>query len=77
MDIQAQKEMIIEQFKLVEDVNLITAIKNLLDNASMVNKERFKIPEEDQKLVMERFEKIKSEPERLLDWDEAKKSLSE
>ena len=33
------------------------------------------IPEEHQKLVMERFEKVRQNPDRLLDWDEAKKTL--
>ena len=30
------------------------------------------IPKDHQKLVMERFEKVRKNPERLLDWDEAK-----
>lgn len=33
MDIQAQKAIIIEQFKQLNDINLITAIKSLLDYA--------------------------------------------
>ncbi len=32
----------------------------------------YDIPKEQQKLVMERFEKARKNPERLLDWDEAK-----
>ncbi len=36
----------------------------------------YKIPEEHQELVMERFEKVRSNPERLLDWNEAKKTLN-
>ena len=32
------------------------------------------IPEAHQNLVMERFEEIRKNPERLLDWDEAKRS---
>jgi hypothetical protein len=75
MNIQAEKAIIIEQFKKVNDVNLINAIKSLLDYASMKEKEIYDIPEDHQRLVMERFEEIKKNPERLLDWDEAKKSL--
>lgn len=33
MDVQAQKAIIIEQFKLVNDIKLINAIKNILDYA--------------------------------------------
>ena len=33
MDIQSQKAIIIEQFKEVNDIDLIIAIKNLLDFA--------------------------------------------
>jgi hypothetical protein len=75
MDIQAQKAIIIEQFKQVSDVNLINAIKNLLDYALKKEQESFDIPEAHQKLVLERFDKVRKNPERLLDWDEAKKTL--
>jgi len=33
------------------------------------------ISEEHQQLVMDRFEKYKTDPNRLLDWDEAQKDL--
>jgi hypothetical protein len=75
MNVQAQKAIIIEQFKQVDDINLINAIKNLLDYASKKEKERFDIPEAHQKLVMQRFDKVRKNPESLLDWDEAKKTL--
>jgi len=75
MNVQAQKAIIIEQFKQVEDINLINAIKNLLDYALNKEKERFDIPEVHQKLVTERFNKVRKNPERLLNWDEAKKTL--
>ncbi|MDY0343975.1 MAG: hypothetical protein RBR28_10410 [Lentimicrobium sp.] len=75
MNIQAEKALIIEQFKKVNDANLIHAIKSLLDYALTKEKEDFEVPEAHQKLVMERFEKVRKDPDRLLDWDEAKKSL--
>jgi hypothetical protein len=75
MNVQAQKAIIIEQFKQVNDVNLINVIKNLLDYALKKEQEHFDIPEAHQKLVMERFDKVRKNPERLLDWDEAKKTL--
>jgi hypothetical protein len=75
MNLQTQKEIIIEQFKQVNDVNLINAIKNILDYALKKEKERLEVPEAHQKLVMERFDKVRKNPERLLDWDEAKNKL--
>lgn len=75
MNIQAEKKLIIEQFKQVNDVNLIHAIKNLLDYALKKEQENFEVPEAHQKLVTERFDKARKEPQRLLDWDEAKKTL--
>ena len=75
MNIQAQKAIIIEQFKQVNDENLINAIKNLLDYALKKEQESYDIPEEHQKIVMERFEKVRKDPGRLLDWNEAKKTL--
>ncbi|NEW80811.1 MAG: hypothetical protein GZ094_00370 [Mariniphaga sp.] len=75
MNIQAEKAIIIEQFKKVNDVNLISAIKSLLEYAAKKEKESYDIPEDHQKLVMERFDEIRKNPERLLDWEEAKKSL--
>lgn len=75
MNIQAEKTIIIEQFRQVNDVNLIHAIKYMLDYALKKEKESHVIPETHQKLVMERFDKVRKKPERLLDWDEAKKTL--
>ncbi len=75
MDIQAQKALIIEQFKQVDDISLINAIKSLLDYASKKEDEYYDIPEAHQELVMERFENVRKDPDRLLEWDEAKKTL--
>ncbi len=44
-------------------------------DALMKEQEQFEIPEAQRKLVMERFDKVRKQPERLLDWDEAKKKL--
>ena len=59
MDIQAQKALIIEQFKQVDDISLINAIKSLLDYASKKENEYYDIPESHQELVMERFENVR------------------
>ena len=75
MNVQAQKAIIIEQFKQVNDVNLINAIKNMLDYALKKEQEIFDVPEAHQKLVMERFDKVRKNPDRLVDWAEANKRL--
>jgi hypothetical protein len=75
MNVQAQKVIIIEQFKKVNDENLIKAIKSLLDYALERDKTLYDVPDEHQRLVMDRFEEVRKNPERLLDWEEAKKSL--
>ena len=75
MDIQAEKAIIIEQFRQVNDINLIHAIKNMLDYALKKEQESNEVPEAHQKLVMDRFEKVRKNPDRLLDWDEAKRTL--
>ena len=75
MNLQEQKAVIIEQFKQVNDENLIQAIKNMLDYALKKDQESHDIPEAHKKLVMERFDKARKDPDRLMDWDEAKKTL--
>ena len=74
MNVQAQKAVIIEQFKQVDDINLIHAIKNMLDYA-LKKEQEADIPQTHQDLVMERFDRVREDPERLLDWDEVKKTL--
>ena len=75
MNVQAQKAMIIEQVNQMTDASLINAIKNLLDYASKKEADVYDISAQQQRLVMNRFNKIRKNPERMLDWDEAKKSL--
>lgn len=75
MNIQAQKAIIIEQFKQVNDINLINAIKSILDYAEKKEDSNSVIPESHQKLVSERFEKVRKNPDSLLDWEDAKKTL--
>jgi hypothetical protein len=75
MDVQTQKAIIIEQFKQVNDVELINEIKRMLDSALSNEAVKYEIPKEDQNLVMERFDKLKKNPEELMDWEEAKKKL--
>jgi hypothetical protein len=75
MNIQAQKAIIIEQFKQINDINLLNEIKKLLESALKKDQESLDISDNHQKLVLERFDTVRKNPERLFDWDEAKKSL--
>ena len=47
----------------------------MLGYALKKEQENLEVPEAHQKLVMERFDKIHKNPDRLLDWDKAKKTL--
>jgi len=75
IDIQAQKALVIEKFKQVDDINLINAIKNILDYALEKEKDIYEIPLAHQELVLERYKKVRKDPKRLMDWEEAKKTL--
>ena len=75
MNVQTRKAIIIEQIKQVNDTNLIDALKSMLDYALKKEQKSFDIPEAHQKLVMDRFDKVRKNSERLMDWDKAKKTL--
>ena len=75
MNIEAERAKIIEQVKKVNDTDLINAIKSMLDYAQARDQEIYDIPKAHQNLVMDRFEKSRENPDRLLDWDKAKETL--
>lgn len=75
MNIQTRKAILIEQVKQIDDEDLIAAIQNMLDYALKKEQGMPDIPESHQKLVMERFDTVRKDPDRLVDWDEAKKKL--
>lgn len=75
MNVKAQKAIIIEQFKQVNDVNLINAIKNLLDYALKKEQENMEIPEEHKNIVRERIQKYENSPESYLSWDDIVKNI--
>lgn len=76
MNIEDQKAIIIEKVKQVNDIDLINAIESMLEYASKKDVS-IEIYDEHQKLVMDRFDKVRQNPERLLDWEEAQKILNE
>ena len=74
MNIEAERAKIIEQVKKVNDTDLINAIKSIPYYAQTKDQEIYDIPEAHQNLVMEQFEKTRENPDRLLDWDQAKET---
>jgi len=76
MNLQAEKAIIIEQVKQVNDISLIHAIKSMLDDAQKKEADAYNIPDAHQQLVLNRLEQVQQNPDRLLDWDEAKKTLT-
>lgn len=75
MNLQSERANVIKQIEEVDDISLIQAIKKMLDFASQKEEENLEVPETHQKLVMTRFDKVRENPERLLDWEEARKTL--
>ncbi len=75
MNLEAEKAIIIEQVKQSSDSDLIRAIKSMLDYARKRDQKIYDIPEAHQNLVMERFDEMEKNPDRILDWDDAKESL--
>ncbi len=75
MNIQAQKDIVIAEFQQVNDIDLIMAIKSMLEFAKKKETGSLEIPDSHQKIVMDRFKKVRSSPERLLDWETAKVKL--
>jgi hypothetical protein len=64
-----------EHFKGMKNNKLIRVVNCRLDYAMRKNAEIYTVPEEHQQLVMERFYQVRNNPEILLDWEMAKKSL--
>lgn len=60
--------------QLIEAVKQLSPKDRLKVNDAIWN-EDFEIPIEHQKIVLDRMAKAKTNPERLLDWDEVSKKL--
>jgi len=76
MNLNAEKAIIIERFKKVNDKHLIYAIKDMLDYALKKEQEDLEVSEAHQKLVMDRFDKARKNPGNLLDWEQARTKLN-
>ena len=60
--------------QLIEAVKQLSPKDRLKVNDAIWN-ENIEIPVEHQRIVLDRSEKTKTNPERLLDWDEVSQSL--
>jgi len=72
MDIQAQKAIIIEQFKQINDIDLLNTIKSILDYArhKEKNESEMEIPESHKEIVRKRIKKYDNTPESYLSWED-------
>jgi len=78
MDIQAQKAIIIEQFKQINDIDLLNTIKSILDYASHKEKTEAdaEIPESHKEIVRKRIKKYENIPESYLSWEDIENKLN-
>ena len=77
MNIQLEKDFIIEQLKHVNDADLIHALKSLL-TYSMKKEDgsnELLVPEWHKEIVRQRLAEAKAHPEKLISWDEIMKEL--
>jgi len=74
MDMQTQKEIIIEQINQISDINLINTIKSMLDFA-LNKKEEYDVSEENKYFVQEHVEKYKNNPEAYVELENLEKDL--
>ncbi|MEI6851531.1 MAG: hypothetical protein WCL06_01765 [Bacteroidota bacterium] len=76
MNIEAERNQIIEQLNHVEDINVLNAIKNLLAFASKKEKVFDIIVSEEQKeMVRSRVKKYKANPDNVLSWNDVEAKL--
>jgi hypothetical protein len=74
MNIQLEKEHIIEQIQQINDVDLIKALKSLL-SYSQKKQEVELIPEWHKSIVRKRLSEAQAHPETLLTWDDMMQEL--
>jgi len=73
MDIQTQKSLLIEQFKQIDDIDLIKAIKQFLNYAVKKQTVDIDVPEWHKKIVRTRIKNTK--PEECAPWGDVEKKL--
>ena len=72
MNIQTEKAIIIEQFKQIDDIDLINVIKSLLDYArhKKTTEMDFEVPENHKNIVRNRINQYKKSSENYLSWND-------
>jgi hypothetical protein len=76
MNIDAERNQIIEQINHVDDINVLKAIKNLLMFASAKEKVFDLIISDEQKeMVRSRVKKYETDPNNVLSWNEVEAKL--
>jgi len=71
MNIQAERNQIVEQINHITDINLLKAIKNLLAFASAKEKAYDYIISEDQKkMVRKRVKEYETNPDNVMTWND-------
>jgi hypothetical protein len=77
MNIQAERNNIIEQLNQVNDINILKAIKNLLAFASTKEKVfDFIVSEEQKEVVRQRVKEYEANPENVLEWNDIEVKLN-
>jgi len=72
MDIQLEKNRLIKEFEQLNDIDLIKAIKSLLEYS---RKNKTTVPEWHKEIVRKRLVDAKAHPENLLSWDDVMDEL--
>ena len=76
MNIKTERNNIIEQLNHVNDINILKAIKNLLDFAA--SKEKvfdFIVSEEQKEMVRQRVKEYENNPGNVLEWNDIEAKL--
>ncbi len=76
MNIKTERNNIIEQLNHVNDINILKAIKNLLDfTASKEKVFDFIVSEEQKEMVRQRVKEYENNPGNVLEWNDIEAKL--
>ena len=75
MNIQLQRNKLIEQIQLINDIDLLKTIKSLLDYSNKKQND-FEVPEWQQDAVLKRINKLKQNPKLIISREELNKRVS-
>lgn len=76
MNIQAERNQIVEQINHITDINLLKAIKNLLAFASAKEKVYdFIVSDDQKKTVRERVKEYETNPDNVMTWNDIEEKI--